>query len=92
MWIDVLCKDTRPFNHEPLKRQLRNKKRADIGKEVVMEGAASYRKKLALKTQNLGDVEAPILYKNEVLRKLIQESNDKKLGLDSKDGSDPGEI
>lgn len=52
--------------------------------EVIMEEAANYRRKLALKIQDLGDVEAPILYKNDVLRKLIQESKDKKLGIGKK--------
>lgn len=92
VWMKVNCKDTRQNSHEEMKRQLRNKKRQDIGKEVITEGASNYRRKLAKKIQNLGDVEAPVLYKNDVIRKLIQETNDKKLGVDAKDGNDVQKI
>ena len=72
--IKVKSKDTRGQPHDKMKRQLRNKKRQIIGPQVAQEGAANFRRKLAVKVQRLGDVEAPNLYKSDVLRKLAQET------------------
>ena len=72
-----------------IKRQLCNHKREVLAKQAQKEGAANIRRKIAAKEQNLGDVEAPILYSSEVFHKLIQEYNDKELGINSKDGNNP---
>ena len=93
MWIKVKSKDTRGQPHEKMKRQLRNKKLQIIGSQVAQEGAANFRRKLAVKVQrcrsDVGDVEAPNLYKSDLLRKLAQESKDKDIGVDRKDGNNP---
>lgn len=92
VWIKVKCKDTRFDNHTKIKRQLRNEKRQLIGEQVAKNGAADSRRKLAVKEQNLGDIEAPIVYSSNVLRKLAQETNDKAIGVNKLDGNNPVDI
>lgn len=92
LWLQVKCRDTRLENHESVQRQLRNKKRRDIGEKVLREGAANCRRNLARETVELGDLNAPTLPKKDVLRKLLQECRDKELGVNKKDGTNPVEI
>lgn len=89
LWLQVKCVDTRLKDHDEVKRQLRFRKREEIGKMVLKDGAANTRRKIAAEMQNIGDIPAPILYKNEVLRKVLQELKDKELNVDPKEGTDP---
>lgn len=89
LWLEVKCVDTRLKPHEDIKRQLRFHKRQEIGKIVLREGAANTRRQIAKEVQNLGEFPAPILYKNDVLRKVLQEAKDKELNVDPADGTDP---
>ena len=88
LWLKVKTKDTRCVAHKVMKRQLRFNKRKVIGQKVLKEGAANCRRNIARQVQNIGDLPAPILYKSEILRKLLQESLDEELGIDRKGGHD----
>lgn len=92
LWLQVKCRDTRLENHETVQRQLRYKKRRDIGERVLKEGAANLRRNLARETVKLGDLNAPNLPTNDVLRKLLQEFRDEELGVNPKDGNNPVEL
>lgn len=45
--LKVSCNDTRNCSHEVMKRQLKNEKRQLIGQQVVKEGSANLRRKIA---------------------------------------------
>ena len=89
MKIEVKALDTSLGPHEEVKRQLKFQKRQDLGKQVLMDGAANLERRIARQEMRLGDVKPPILYDKTVLRKLRQEVRDKDLGLSSGDGMNP---
>ena len=89
LWLKIKTKDTRDTSHEPLKRQLKNEKRKLIGQHVLKDGVANTKRNIARKVLNLGDGSSPILYTNDVLRKLMQECINEELGVDPLDGNHP---
>ena len=86
MRIEVKALNTSLGPHEDVKRQLKFEKQPDLGKQVLMEGAANLERRIAREEMRLGDVKPPISNCKTVLRKLQQEVRDKYLGLSSGDG------
>ena len=87
--LRVKTYDTSQSVHETIKRQLRNYKRRVVGEQTVTEGASNMRRILAKNNLVLGDIEAPIVYKLDTLRKLKQETTDRKLGMTAEDAQHP---
>ena len=81
--------NTRDTSHEPLKRQLKDEKHKLIGQQVLKEGVTNAKRNIARKVFHLGDGSSPILYTNDVLRKLMQECINEELVVDPLDGNHP---
>lgn len=78
--LNILTVDTSGISHSK-KRFLRKPKRYLVGKNILSSTASQWRRDTADQEMDYGDVEPPNLYKETVLRKAKQETNDDDLGL-----------
>lgn len=87
--MQCVTKDTSTIPHEKVKRQLRFQKRQIVGKDLLIEGATNWRRRIATQEMKIGDIEPTLLYESSVLRKVKQEYHDKILDVGLTDGKDP---